>query len=288
MEKVFTFYDLDGAAALGASARPVRRRPGRRQRRRHADQVPGRAARVLLPGRLVLPRARHPRPGRAHLRHPARRRVHQADGVERRSAGCSTSAASSWSPSSTPARSTARAAGSSATTSARSPSTSPSSSRCTAARPTSADSPGLGDALDFVLTDPHTLQSEVAPEHLRHRRRRQPARLEGRLGHPLRGRGPGREHQAVPGRRAARRVLRRARQLLHRDRLPQGDAHRLQLRHRAGRRALPDRGRRAAAQGVPAQPPRQADVPVVLLARPAPRPRHPRASRPTCRPPAST
>ncbi len=25
------------------------------------------------------------------------------------------------------------------------------------------DSPGLGDALDFVLTDPHTLQSEVAP-----------------------------------------------------------------------------------------------------------------------------
>ena len=26
-----------------------------------------------------------------------------------------------------------------------------------------ADSPGLGDSLDFVLTDPHTLQSEVAP-----------------------------------------------------------------------------------------------------------------------------
>jgi len=26
-----------------------------------------------------------------------------------------------------------------------------------------ADSPGLGDTLDFVLTDPHTLQSEVAP-----------------------------------------------------------------------------------------------------------------------------
>ena len=26
-----------------------------------------------------------------------------------------------------------------------------------------ADSPGLGDALDFVVTDPHTLQSEVAP-----------------------------------------------------------------------------------------------------------------------------
>jgi sulfide:quinone oxidoreductase len=26
-----------------------------------------------------------------------------------------------------------------------------------------ADSPGLGDALDFVLTDPHTLQSQIAP-----------------------------------------------------------------------------------------------------------------------------
>ena len=38
----------------------------------------------------------------------------------------------------------------------------------------------------------------------------------------------------------------------------------------------PGRGRPAAAEGIAAQPPRQADVPVVLLARPAPRPRHPR------------
>ena len=43
----------------------------------------------------------------------------------------------------------------------------------------------------------------------------------------------------VPGRRTARRELRRPHQLLHRDRLPQGAAHRLQLRHRAAARPLP-------------------------------------------------
>ena len=64
MEKVFTFYDLPGATALAAKLDGLRRRPAGRERGRHADQVPGRAARVLLPRRLVLPRARHPRPGR--------------------------------------------------------------------------------------------------------------------------------------------------------------------------------------------------------------------------------
>ena len=67
----------------------LRGRPGRAQRGRHADQVPGRAARVLLPRRLVLPRAGHPGPGRDHLRHTARRRLHQAHGLQgpRRHAG---------------------------------------------------------------------------------------------------------------------------------------------------------------------------------------------------------
>ena len=60
MERVFTFYDLEGATALAASARAARGRTGRGQRGRPAHQVPGGAARVLLPGRLVLPRARHP------------------------------------------------------------------------------------------------------------------------------------------------------------------------------------------------------------------------------------
>ena len=48
-----------------------------------------------------------------------------------------------------------------------------------------------------------------------------------------------REHRPLPRRRGARRRLRRARQLLHRDRLPQGAADRLQLRDRAAARPLP-------------------------------------------------
>ena len=95
MEKVFTFYTPEGATALRDALAQLRRRPARRQRRRHADQVPGRAAGVLLPRRLVLPRARHPRRRRAHLRHAARRRVHQAGRRPRTSAGCSPRRASS-------------------------------------------------------------------------------------------------------------------------------------------------------------------------------------------------
>ena len=108
---------------------------------------------------------------------------------------------------------------------------------------------------------------EGEAERVRDRRRREPADLEGRVGDAFRGRDPRREHPALPARRGPRRLLRRPRQLLHRDRLPQGDAHRLQLRAGTRRWALPQPGRRAAAQGVAAQPPRQADVPVVLLAR---------------------
>ncbi len=67
-----------GCRRARGGAGELRRRPPRRERRRHADQVSGRAAGVLLPRRLVLPRARHPRPRRAHLRDAARRRVHQA------------------------------------------------------------------------------------------------------------------------------------------------------------------------------------------------------------------
>ena len=66
---------------VGGQARHLRRWTPRRQRGRHADQVPGRAARVLLPRRLVLPRARHPRPSHDHLRDPPRRRVHHADRI---------------------------------------------------------------------------------------------------------------------------------------------------------------------------------------------------------------
>ena len=61
-------------------------------------------------------------------------------------------------------------------------------------------SPGLGDELDFVPTDEHTLQSKAAAERLRHRRRRQRARLQSRLGHPLRRRDAGRQRRTVPRR----------------------------------------------------------------------------------------
>ena len=52
-------------------------------------------------------------------------------------------------------------------------------------------SPGLGDALGFVPTDKHTLQTPVEAERLRARRRDRPADLEGRIRHALRGRGAG-------------------------------------------------------------------------------------------------
>ena len=60
-------------------ARALRRRPPGREPGRHADQVPGRAARVRLPRRLAPARARNPQPHRARLRDTARRRLHQAD-----------------------------------------------------------------------------------------------------------------------------------------------------------------------------------------------------------------
>ena len=45
--------------------------------------MPGGAVGVLLPGRLVLPPARHPRPGGADVCDPARRCLHQAGGGRR-------------------------------------------------------------------------------------------------------------------------------------------------------------------------------------------------------------
>src|SRR5581483_9778084 len=67
------------------------------------------------------------------------------------------------------------------------------------------------------------------------------------LGDPLRGRGADREHCPLPRRRGARRLLRRACELLHRDRLPPGSADRLQLRRRASPGTLPHPGRAASA-----------------------------------------
>ena len=234
---MFTFYDQPGAAALRGGAGAVRRRADRRQRRRHADQVPGRAARVLLPRRLVLPRARHPRPGRAHLRHPARRRVHQGRLQPASWAACSRTRASSWSPSSTPVEVDAPAAGSSPTTAARSASTwrstvplhggaayvgrSPGPRRRARLRSGRRAHPaGQGRPNIFVIGDAADVRASKAGSV---------AHFEGEILVA--------QHRQLPARPAAGRQLRRPHQLLHRKRLRQGAADRLQLRHRAGRRA---------------------------------------------------
>lgn len=96
------------------------------------------------------------------------------------------------------------------------------------------DSPGLGDELNFMPTGQGAAVGG-RPEHLRHRRRGHFAHLEDRSGDPLRGRRARRERAALPVGRAARRNLRRSRQLLRRDRVPQGPVDRLRLRQRAFR-----------------------------------------------------
>ncbi len=133
-------------------------------------------------------------------------------------------------------------------------------------------SPGLGDELDFVPTDEHTLQSKAAPNiFVIGDAANVPASKAGSVTH-FEGETLVGNVAAVPRRRAPRGRVRRPRQLLHRDRVPQGAAHRLQLRDRTAPGSLPGGGRPAAAQGVTAQPPRQAPVPVRVLAQPAPRP----------------
>src|SRR5581483_294070 len=115
---------------------------------------------------------------------------------------------------------------------------------------------------------------ESSAERVRARRRHRPADLEGGFGHALRRRGAERERRALPRRPGARIPLRRPRELLRRDGLQEGAAHRLQLRPRTGAGSLPDCSRPASASaGVADEPPRQAHVPVALLARAASRAR---------------
>ena len=111
MESVFTFYTPEGATALARALAGVRRGPRRRERRRHADQVPGRPARVLLPRRLVLPRPRRARQGRADLRDAARRGVHEAGRLRASRRAPAREEHRARDATSRRARSTARAAG---------------------------------------------------------------------------------------------------------------------------------------------------------------------------------
>ena len=112
-------------------------------------------------------------------------------------------------------------------------------------------SPGLGDALGFVPTDPATLQSNARPNVFAlGDATNVPTSKAGSVTH-FEGEMLTENVRRLPRRRAARRVVRRPRQLLHRDRLRQGAPDRLQLRDRAAARPLPVVPRAdAAAAGI--------------------------------------
>ena len=138
-------------------------------------------------------------------------------------------------------------------------------------------SPGLGDELGFVKTDAHSLQSTAAPNvfaigdatNLPTSKAGSVTHFEGEtltanIDRYLKGRG-------------ARGKFRRARQLLHRDRLPQGAADRLQLRRRAVAGPLPGEPRRTAtAERIKVEPHGETRFPALLLARPSAGPRRSR------------
>jgi sulfide:quinone oxidoreductase len=131
-------------------------------------------------------------------------------------------------------------------------------------------SPGLGDALDFVVTDPHTLQAEVAPNifaigdaaNLPASKAGSVTHFEGEIlvenikrfldGEPL--------DAAYDG---------------HANCFIETGFHKAMLID-FNYDTEPGDGGCAAPQGVAPEPSREADVPVVLLAQPAPGTRHPR------------
>ena len=141
--------------------------------------MPGGAARVLLPGRLVLHRSRHPRQGRDHLRTPL-------DGAFTKPVASATLAAlleekgvhlvTEFNTGEVVYDADGRG-GKLVGYDGREV---PFDLAVVVPLHSGADyvgrSPGLGDELNFVPTDKATLQSRGAPEHLRHRRRDQRAR----------------------------------------------------------------------------------------------------------------
>ena len=148
---------------------------------------------------------------------------------------------------------------------------------------------GLGDELNYVPVDKHTLLSTQYDNIFAIGDASDiPASKAGSVAHfsveifvdnfLAAHRGP-----------ADDRLLRRARQLLRRVRRRQGAADRLQLRHRAAAGQVPAPGRRPdePAQGDPRQPPR-ASSPSARSTGTSCSPDVPSRCRPTCRWPAST
>ena len=242
MESVFTFYTPDGAAALRGA---LERFSGGRlvvNVVENAGQVPGRAAGVLLPGRPLLPAPGHPRPGQLSYVTPldgaftkpvcnrelsgllTQRGIElvtefNTGTVQGRGDGTGGPRLISYDDRQVPfdlAVVVPLHGGAAYVDRSPAWATSWASSRWTGTR---------------CRPQPN--------QHLRHRRCRGRAHLQGRVGRPLRRRDRDQQHSGLPGRPAGERRLRRPYQLLHRDRGRQGPAGRLQLRHRAATRPLP-------------------------------------------------
>ena len=285
MEKVFTFYTPEGAAALRAAlaAFDGGRSWSTSSTCRSSARWP---ARVLLPGRLVLPRARHPRPRRADLRHAARRRVHQAGGV--RDAGRDAR------------REGDRARHRVQHRRGRRSGRSPRLLRRTGGR--------LRPRRRGAAPRRRRLRRPLAGARRRARLRPdRRAHLQSKLRPNMFAIGDAAD---VPTSKAGsvthfegEVLVENMRRFLAGEPLDASfDGHTNCFIETGFNKALlidfnyeteplpghfPSRCRPAAAEGVPAQPPRQADVPVALLAQPAARARHPRASRRPCPAPAS-
>ena len=136
---------------------------------------------------------------------------------------------------------------------------------------------GLGDELNYVPVDKHTLLSTAYDNIFAVGDASNIPTSKAGLGRALRRRDLRRQLPRARRRPADDRVVRRARELLRGVRRRQGAAHRLQLRHRAAAGQVPDPARRPdeSAEGDAREPPRQARVPPHLLERAAPRPPDP-------------
>ncbi len=133
--------------------------------------------------------------------------------------------------------------------------------------PAVIDGSDLGDGAGLRAHRSADAQEPQGRAHLPARRQHERRDLQGGLGRALRGRDRRGEPAARDRRQAAALDVRRPRELLRRDRPPQGDAARLQLRHRAARGHVPAAASRPllAARGEPPEPPGQARVQVGVL-----------------------
>ena len=278
LETVFPFYTAEGATAL---ADALERFDGGTPRREPVDmpiKCPVAPLEFTFLADWYLARARDPRPHGARLRDAARRRVHQAHRIEM--------LAGLLDVEGRPGRhGVQRRRG------RRGRWHAPQLRRARAAvRPARDDPAARRRRVHRPLARPRRRRrASCRPTCTRCSRRRRPTcsrsatprtcrprrRAPSRTSRPTRS---PRTSGASSHGRAARGLVRRPRELLHRDGIPQGAADRLQLRRRAASGPLPVRAPRAvaAAARVARQPPRQAALPVGLLARAAAWPRHPR------------